>query len=45
MSTRSNIGILNKDGTIESIYCHLDGYPEGVGLELYNQYNNKNKLK
>ena len=27
MSTRSNIGILEKDGTVYTIYCHFDGYP------------------
>lgn len=44
MSTRSRIGILKKDGSIDSIYCHLDGYPEGVGLKLYKHYNNINKI-
>mgnify|MGYP003704491571 CR=1 FL=1 len=28
MSTRSNIGILNQDGTVDYIYCHFDGYVE-----------------
>jgi len=27
MSPRSNIAILNEDGTVEMIYCHFDGYP------------------
>ena len=44
MSTRSRIGILKKDGSIDSIYCHLDGYPEGVGLKLYKHYNNIEKI-
>ena len=26
MSTRSNIAIKRKNGTVESIYCHWDGY-------------------
>lgn len=37
MSTRSRIGMLNDDGTVTSIYCHSDGYPEdphGVGYKL-----------
>lgn len=25
MSTRSNIGVLNNDGTVTAIYCHWDG--------------------
>ena len=45
MSTRSRIGILRKDGTIDSIYCHLDGYPEGVGVELYSNYKSKYKIE
>jgi hypothetical protein len=39
MATRSTIAQLNKDGTITSIYCHWDGYPEGVGSVLDNHYN------
>ena len=38
MSTRSRIGILKNNGSIESIYCHLDGYPEWVGKKLYRYY-------
>ena len=44
MSTRSRIGILKKDGSIDSIYCHLDGYPEWVGQKLYRFYNNLEKI-
>lgn len=33
MSTRSNIAIENDDGTVEVVYCHFDGYPEGIGKE------------
>lgn len=43
MSTRSNIAVRKKDGTIKVIYCHYDGYVEGVGLALYNHYNNAEK--
>lgn len=25
MATRSNIGIVNQDGSITGIYCHWDG--------------------
>jgi len=39
MATRSNIGIVNQDGSITGIYCHYDGYPEYVGKILLNHYN------
>ena len=45
MATRSNIGILNEDGTITAIYCHWDGYPEGVGLTLVNHYQDEDKVR
>ena len=38
MSTRSNIGILRENGSVEMIYCHHDGYPEGVGATLVKHY-------
>lgn len=44
MSTRSRIGIENEDGTIRSIYCHFDGYPEGVGKELMEHYTDPKKI-
>ena len=40
MATRSYIAIQNSDGSITGIYCHYDGYPEGVGATLTNHYNN-----
>lgn len=39
MATRSNIGIVNEDGSVTGIYCHWDGYPENVGKLLLNHYN------
>ena len=39
MSTRSMIGRKNPDGTVTSIYCHHDGYPEYVGNMLLQYYN------
>jgi hypothetical protein len=45
MATRSRIGIENENGTISSIYCHFDGYPEGVGATLKEHYSNSQKLK
>lgn len=41
MATRSTIGIKSEDGTIKAIYCHWDGYPEGVGVGLVENYNSK----
>ena len=38
MSTRSRIAKLNEDNTVTSIYCHFDGYLEGVGKTLIQQY-------
>jgi hypothetical protein len=39
MSTRSCIGIIHANGSIEGVYCHYDGRPEGVGATLTNHYN------
>jgi hypothetical protein len=38
MSTRSNIGILNSDGTVRAVYIHFDGYPTGVGAGLLKDF-------
>lgn len=38
MSTRCMIGLLNKDGSVDAVYCHHDGYPEGVGDCLLRHY-------
>ena len=45
ISTRARIGILKKDGSIESIYCHHDGYLDGVGKILNDNYQNYNDVK
>lgn len=39
MSTRSRIGIIYEDGSIRSVYCHMDGYPSGVGQTLLDHWN------
>jgi len=44
MSTRSKIGILRKDGSVDHVYSHWDGYPEHNGVILINEYSNINKL-
>lgn len=45
MSTRSRIGMEMPDGKIKSIYCHWDGYPEGVGKTLENSYTDPKKVE
>ena len=39
MATRSNIGIVNEDGSVTGIYVHWDGYPSHVGRILLTNYN------
>ena len=38
MGTRSNIGIIKADGSVEVIYVHWDGYPQHVGVLLETLY-------
>ena len=39
MATRSRIGVMMDDNTIKQVYCHWDGYVEGVGLTLIENYD------
>ena len=43
MATRSFIGIQNHNGTVTGVYCHHDGYLEGVGKTLLENYNDQKK--
>lgn len=45
MSTRSRIGILNEDGSVDSIYCHHDGYLSYNGNLLLHYYNTEDKIR
>ena len=45
MATRSRIGLMLEDGTIKHSYCHYDGYPEGVGYTLVQNYSDIDKVK
>jgi len=45
MATRSNIGILNSDGTVNYIYCHYDGYLEHNGAILNEHYTTEGKVR
>lgn len=38
MSTHCYIGQLQSDGSVRSVYCHYDGYPDGVGKILLHHY-------
>ena len=44
MSTRSRIGRQNDNGTVTSIYCHFDGYVDGVGAMLAELYQDSAKV-
>jgi hypothetical protein len=43
MSTRSRIGLQLSDGSVISIYCHFDGYPEFNGVKLVEHFNSYEK--
>ena len=45
MATRSRIGIENENGTVSSIYCHWDGYPEHNGKVLKEHYTDRSKVE
>lgn len=45
MSTRSVIGIIRKDGSVECINCYRDGYLHGVGKVLLNHYTDQDKIE
>jgi len=46
VSTHSFIGIEDETtGKIKGIYCHYDGYPDGVGYELKTHYRDEDKIR
>lgn len=45
MSTRSSIGVQHADGTVSAVYCHFDGYEDGVGAALIAHHNDKEKAE
>lgn len=45
MSTNSHIGIINKDRTLETIYCHWDGYPSYMIPMLSKNYDTEEKVR
>lgn len=44
MATRSLIGMELEDGTVESIYCHFDGYLDNNGWILQRSYNTAERV-
>lgn len=40
MATRSRIAIELAEGKVKSVYCHNDGYPDGVGKDLLAKFPN-----
>ena len=45
MSTRCRIAIQHDNGSYESVYCHFDGYDNGVGSTLREFYNSEEQVK
>ena len=45
MGTRSRIAIQNQDGTLNSIYCHWDGYPSHNGAILKESYKEEARVR
>lgn len=45
MSTRSDIIVERGDGTWKRVYCHFDGYLEGVGATLFAHYNSQERAE
>jgi len=45
MATRSFIGIQNKNGSVTGVYCHFDGYLDGVGAILKESYTDVEKIQ
>ena len=44
MATRSFICRLLPDNSVTGVYCHYDGYPDGVGATLKEYYQNPQKV-
>jgi hypothetical protein len=45
MATRSFIGIQNGNGSVTGVYCHFDGYLDGVGSILKESYTDPTKIR
>ncbi len=45
MGTRSTIALEFADGSVSQVYCHWDGYLDGVGRQLVEDYSNPFELQ
>ena len=45
MATRSTIALEHSDGTVQSVYCHFDGYLSHNGNILQEHYSDPAKLQ
>lgn len=45
MSTSCLIGIINKDHSVESIFCQNEGYIDAVGTILYDYYFKEERVR
>jgi len=45
MSTRSTIALEFADGSVWQVYCHFDGYLDGVGDDLVRGYSDPFELQ
>lgn len=45
MGTSARVGYIRDDGKVEHIYVHWDGYLQGAGKTLLDNYNSKEKLE
>ena len=45
MATHSTISIQNNDGSIDSVYCHWDGYATHNGRILLTHYNSEQRVR
>ncbi len=45
MGTCSHVGMTMSDGTVQAVYIHWDGYPNGVGAILLEHYIDPEKIK
>ena len=41
MATRSRIGLQLANGSVLSVYCHCNGYPEFNGVKLVEHFNSR----
>lgn len=44
MATRSVIALKTPDGRLRAVYCHYDGYLDGVGAVLCQHYQNQDLI-